>query len=377
MKRNLNEKSRRKNGERRVRREAFLACMTGYARRSASLFGSGNFFILHSSFFILLLFSGCRKDLCYTHDEHGWAVKVNVVADWEQEWERMHETDWEQNWMEDFSCSYDELRPDVADGIRVLLYPDQGDRYNEYNLEAEGGRLSMAEGMNSLLFYNNDTEYIVFSDLDASAAASATTRTRTRTTFTSTPAHADERTINEPDMLYGTYVDEYEAQKTVEPVDLPLTMRPLVYTYLVRYEFSHGLEYVALARGALAGMAESVYLQDGHTGEEAATVLYDCTLQSYGAEAQVQTFGVPNYPGEGYGRAAQVYTLNLEVRLNNGKILDYEFDVTAQVEKQPRGGVILVDGIEVSDEDGQEGSGGFDVDVDGWGDYVDIPLPLE
>ena len=377
MKRNLNEKSRRENGEWRVRREAFLACMTGYARRSASLFGSGKFFILHSSFFILLLFSGCRKDLCYTHDEHGWAVKVNVVADWEQEWERMHETDWEQNWMEDFSCSYDELRPDVADGIRVLVYPDQGNRYNEYNLEAEGGRLSMAEGMNSLLFYNNDTEYIVFSDLDASAAASATTRTRTRTTFTSTPAHADERTINEPDMLYGTYVDEYEAQKTVEPVDLPLTMRPLVYTYLVRYEFSHGLEYVALARGALAGMAESVYLQDGHTGEAAATVLYDCTLQSYGAEAQVQTFGVPNYPGEGYGRAAQVYTLNLEVRLNNGKILDYEFDVTAQVEKQPRGGVIMVDGIEVSDEDGQEGSGGFDVDVDGWGDYVDIPLPLE
>lgn len=326
MKRNLNEKSRRKNGERRVRRETFLACMTGYARRSASLFGSGKFFILHSSFFILLLLSGCRKDLCYTHDEHGWAVKVNVVADWEQEWERMHETDWEQNWMEDFSCSYDELRPDVADGIRVLVYPDQGDRYNEYNLEAEGGRLSMAEGMNSLLFYNNDTEYIVFSDLDASAAASATTRTRTRTTFTSTPAHADERTINEPDMLYGTYVDEYEAQKTVEPVDLPLTMRPLVYTYLVRYEFSHGLEYVALARGALAGMAESVYLQDGHTDEAAATVLYDCTLQSYGAEAQVQTFGVPNYPGEGYGRAAQVYTLNLEVRLNNGKILDYEND---------------------------------------------------
>ena len=326
MKRNLNEKSRRKNGEWRVRREAFLACMTGYARRGASFFGSGKFFILHSSFFILLLLSGCRKDLCYTHDEHGWAVKVNVVADWEQEWERMHETDWEQNWMEDFSCSYDELRPDVADGIRVLVYPDQGDRYNEYNLEAEGGRLSMAEGMNSLLFYNNDTEYIVFRDLDASAAASATTRTRTRTTFTSTPAHADERTINEPDMLYGTYVDEYEAQKTVEPVDLPLTMRPLVYTYLVRYEFSHGLEYVALARGALAGMAESVYLQDGHTDEAAATVLYDCTLQSYGAEAQVQTFGVPNYPGEGYGRAAQVYTLNLEVRLNNGKILDYEND---------------------------------------------------
>ena len=134
---------------------------------------------------------------------------------------------------------------------------------------------------------------------------------------------------------------------------------------------------MALARGALAGMAENIYLQDGHTDEAAATVLYDCTLQSYGAEAQVPTVGVPDYPGEGYGRAARVYTLNLEVRLNNGKMLTYEFDVTAQVEAQPRGGVIQVDGIEVSDEDGQAGSGGFDVDVEGWGDYVDIPLPLE
>lgn len=377
MKRNLNEKLRMKNGELRVRREVFLACVTRYARRSASFFGSGRFFILHSSFFIILLLASCRKDLCYDHDAHGLAVKVDVVADWEQEWERMHETDWEQGWLEDFSCTYDELRPDVAEGIRALVYADIGSAYNEYNLEATGGRLPMAEGTNTLLFYNNDTEYIVFSDLDASASASATTRTRTRSTFTSTEAHAEERTINEPDMLYGTYLEEYEAERTVEPVELRLTMRPLVYTYVVRYEFSHGLQYVALARGALAGMAESVYLQDGHTDEAAATVLYDCTLESYGAEAQVQTFGVPNYPGEGYTRAAQVYTLNLEVRLTNGTILDYEFDVTDQVEAQPRGGVIIVSGIEVSDEDGQAGEGAFDVDVEGWGEYIDIPLPLD
>ena len=332
------------------------------------------FLILNFSFFIFL--TGCRKDLCYNHDEHAYSVKVDILADWEQEWERMHDTDWEQNWLEDFSCGYDDLRPEVADGIRALVYADEGGDYSEYNLESTGGRLPMREGTNTLLFYNNDTEYIVFSDLGASASASATTRTRTRATFTGTGAHAEERTINEPDMLYGTYIDEYVAGPTVEPVELPLTMRPLVYTYMVRYEFSHGLEYVALARGALAGMAESVYLQDGHTDEAAATVLYDCTLESYGAEAQVQTFGVPNYPGEGYTRAERPYTLNLEVRLTNGKILDYEFDVTAQVEAQPRGGVIIVRDIEVSDEDGTAGSGGFDVEVEGWGEYIDIPLPL-
>ena len=192
--------------------------------------------------FALLALAGCRKDLCYTHDEHGWAVKVDVAADWEQEWERQHGTDWEQEWPGDFSCSYDDLRPDVADGIRALVYPDQGNRYNEYNLEPEGGRLPMPEGTHTLLFYNNDTEYIVFSNLDATASASATTRTRTRASFTSTPAHAHERTINEPDMLYGAYIDEHTARRTVEPVELPLTMRPLVYTYMVRYEFAHSLD---------------------------------------------------------------------------------------------------------------------------------------
>ena len=85
---------------------------------------------------------------------------------------------------------------------------------------------------------------------------------------------------------------------------------------------------------------------------------------------------MPNYPGEGYTRADRPYTLNLEVRLTNGKILDYEFDVTAQVEAQPRGGVIIVRDIEVSDEDGGGVGSGFDVDVNGWGDYQDIEIPL-
>ena len=60
------------------------------------------FLILNFSLFIVL--TGCRKDLCYNHDEHSFSVKVDIVADWEQEWERMHDMDWEQNWPEDCSC---------------------------------------------------------------------------------------------------------------------------------------------------------------------------------------------------------------------------------------------------------------------------------
>ena len=61
--------------------------------------------------------------------------------------------------------------------------------------------------------------------------------------------------------------------------------------------------------------------------------------------------------------------------LKNGKIVSFDFDVTDQVSSQPRGGIIVVDNIEIDDADGALG-GGFDVDVDGWGDYEDIELPL-
>ena len=152
----------------------------------------------------------------------------------------------------------------------------------------------------------------------------------------------------------------------------------MVYTYLVRYEFSSGLKYVSLARGAMAGMAGSVWLNSGRTSDEAVTILHDCTLESFGVQALVKSFGVPDYPNPHYQtRADRKYALNLEVRLRNGKTKSFDFDVTDQVTAQPQGGVIVVRGIEISDEEGkQTGGSGFDVNVDDWGEYEDIDIKL-
>lgn len=327
-------------------------------------------------FMLLLVMVGCRKELCYNHDEHSMTVKLHAVVEWEQEWERTYGYDWKELWTAEHRYAYDDLRPEVADGIRAIAYGDAG-YYSESNLPPEGGRLPIQEGRHSVMLYNNDTEYIVFNNTAESSMTTATTRSVSRATLKE--LHKDERTMNQPDQLYGCYIDECIGEKTLEKVEIPVTMHPLTYTYLIRYEFAHGLKYVALARGALAGMAEKVYLNDGHTDGNAATILFDCELTDFGADACMQSFGVPNYPGDHYTRAdgnPAYYTLNLEVRLMNGKILTYDFDVTEQVNAQPRGGVITVDGIEVSDEDGMEGAGAFNPDVDGWGDFIDIPLPI-
>ena len=250
-------------------------------------------------------------------------------------------------------------------------------------MPAKGDVVGLRPGNHQLLFYNNDTEYILFDDMYSYASAKATTRTRTRSTYMGNPfkgnASRSEPTVNMPDMLYGNYNEKYTSQRTTEEVVMPVTMHPLVFKYLVRYEFSKGLEYVGLVRGALSGMAAAVYMHSGQTSADAATLLYDCTLEPWGAQAIVRTFGVPDWPNSLYQptRGQRSYALNLEVRLKNGLIKNFDFDVTDQIEKQPQGGVIIVKGLEISDEDGKQGSSAFDVEIEGWGDYEDIVIPLK
>ena len=167
------------------------------------------------------------------------------------------------------------------------------------------------------------------------------------------------------------------------PVDLSVTMRPLVYSYLLVYEFECGIEYVRLARGAMAGMAQSVYLQDGRTGSEKATVLFeDASVDSERGvvTAVIRTFGVPDFPDRYYNGTTPesesgTFGLNLEVMLPDGSIKVFEFDISDQMLDQPRGGVITVSGLTIYDwEFG--GGGSFDVEVDDWGPYEDVDLPL-
>ena len=101
-------------------------------------------------------------------------------------------------------------------------------------------------------------------------------------------------------MLYGKYIEEYWAEEKVGAELLEITMRPLVYTYYIRFEFEEGIEHVVKACGSIAGMAEKVYLHDGHTGEEAATVLYDCRLGKTYVDANVMLQdGIVHDPIEG------------------------------------------------------------------------------
>ena len=329
---------------------------------------------------LVLMVTSCNhKDLCYNHREHAHKYHIEIDADYRRDWEENYGyTDWSALWPTNY-IDYESLRPGTPNGLRVINYNETLES-NTHNLGAYGGVVTLYEGPNDILLYNNDTEYIVFQRHNDGnrATTRATTRTRSRATYTASEyTEQGEETMTPPDMLFANYIDNYYAEKVIDPVDIEVELQPLVFTYKIRYEFKSGLQYVAMARGALSGMASAVFLNTGETSEESATLLYDCEVTDYGVRAIVTSFGVPGYPNENYPtRADNQHALNLEVLLRNGKTMNFNYDVTNQLKTQPHGGVIVIEDIVISDDDGKQGSGAFDVEVDDWGPYEDVPLPL-
>lgn len=335
------------------------------------------YYIKIMCFGMLMLLSGCRKELCYNH-----FAAVGLSFGWEQEWERDYGMNHSDNWDETHhGFAYDALRPDVPEWVKLVRYADGGATSEKY-MKIEGDNVVLNESDRSFLLYNGDTEYIILSDIasqnDARAAATGRSRSSIEHVMEKFP---DSRSTNPPDVLYAAYVEEIPDAEMHQVTPLSVQMKPLVYTYHVRYEFESGLDYVVRGRGALAGMAESVYLRDGRTSEQTSIILYDCEMKSYGFEAQVRSFGAPGFPDEYYHRAAadeagqQPYTLNLEVMMRNGKMKEFNIDISDQLRNQPRGGVITVTGLRVEEEEGLYESG-FEVDVSGWGNHEDIELPV-
>ncbi len=322
---------------------------------------------------VVMTCMSCRKELCYDH-----YPSINLNFDWELEWERdygmSHITKWDPD-VHHFK--YDELRPSVPEWVKMIRYFDDG-RVVERFFSPDVAKYEVSEDDRySMLFYNGDTEYIILSDVASlhDARATATSRTRAGASLQSMKDMYHSRTTNSPDVIYSAYVDQAPGVMNHQVKEMPIKMQPLVYTYLVTYEFEHGLEYVDIARGALGGMAEGVYLRTGVTTDETSIILFDCSLYSKGCRCQVRSFGIPGFPDSYFGRTQpgqRPYTLSLEVRLKNGKSAEFTFDITDQIKNQPRGGVIKVSGIRIEDEIGNEpgGGGGFDVDVSDWDDDV-------
>lgn len=328
---------------------------------------------------MMAFFTSCTHELCYDH-----FPSVSLELTWEKEWERDYGAHHTDSWnAEYFGKEYDDLKPVEPEWVNMVRYFDDGNFHEHYIKSIDGEKFRVDEGREfSMLLYNGDTEYIILSDVASVQDARATATTRSRASLEHIiERHPSSRITNPPDILYAAYIDHVSSVANHEVRHLPTKMQPLVYTYVINYEFDYGLERVALARGALGGMAESVYLRTGYTSDETSIILFDCGIKADGCFAEVHSFGVPNFPDEYYGRKMagdkqRTYSLNLEVKLFNGNTVEFNYDITDQIINQPRGGVITVKGLHI-DADQQEFGSPFDVDVSEWddeGEIINLPI---
>ena len=110
-------------------------------------------------------------------------------------------------------------------------------------------------------------------------------------------------------------------------------------------------------------------MKDGHTdNDKVVTLLLDCYTCDYGVETIARSFG--------RSETAATHKLVLELKLMSGKVKWWSLMSLIKLADNP-GGVIVVNGIVVTPEEGERpGGSGFDGDVNDWEENVDVDIPI-
>lgn len=334
---------------------------------------------------------------------------------------------WGEHWKDDLQYPWDEsqhgkLGYTEPRGVRSIIYTldEQYNRsvYLSRNMSNEGGRVNLATKENyDMLFYNNDTEYILF-DSDNSTYYNATTRSSTKASYTrAANGH------NQPDQLFGTllsevyvsddpgdYVMEYAEDGSVLYVyRIEATLRPYTFIYLYQIIVLNNNDEngarITGAEGITAnGLARSVSLFTRKTDTAAISLTQD-EVQPLVANlplrlpdgrdtigdifaARLQTWGLPGITpiqevsrGTGVGDVDSTF-VGVGLKLRSGYTYVMQKNVTEQMRSRPGGGVVtlVIDATkEIPDSlinQPRPDDGGFKATVNQWDNGINADFTI-
>ena len=197
------------------------------------------------------------------------------------------------------------------------------------------------------------------------------------------------RSFYQPEQLFAAYTQAveinknldgftYDAARNVWVKQLQMLLTPVTYIYLTQVIIHHNNGRITGVDGNanLSGMARSVNLNTGVTGDDPVTVYYytrfkkGCDKNGENVDiagGRLVTFGMCNINGS---RANATYNdgvrhyMDLNMQFNNGMDSTFVFDVTNQVRRRYKGGVLTVeldaDTIKIPT---RKGGSGFDATV--------------
>lgn len=364
------------------------------------------------------LFTGCeRKDL-YLAQRGTLSIDVSVYDIqldllWGVDWQ----TKWQYRWDESLFGPIGYTEPT---GVRANVYAinqiNQRVKYTTRNLPKTGGQVSLTTNSTyDMVFYNNDTEYILFAT-DDSTYYYATTRGNSRAPYTRSYDN-----YNQPDQLFGSYLndlyvtddpDAYEIHENSDGsilyvFNVDATLDPYTYIYLcqvmilnnkdemgLRIQGAEGLTISGLAGGVdlFTRTTDSTHIvavtQDDikPMQEDRRLTLPDgSTIVGDIFAARIMTWGVPGVdPLERSRTRVPILTkdstnIAVGLKLRNGTVYSVEQNITEQIKQYPAGGVltIVIDAAEIPDSiigAKPKPGGGFDASVDDWENEIEADI---
>lgn len=374
------------------------------------------------------LITGCQRKPLYLV-QHG---NVSIAT---SEYDIRLEMLWGVNWQVDWQyplelwdeSKYGRIGYDKPSGVHVIAYQldDEMERFRwhyDRHVGIEGGRVQLATKEHyDMLFYNDDTEWILFTDRGGSdySTFNVTTRTNSRAQYTRNYAG-----YNQPDQLIGTlasevyisddpddYILERNEDGSVTYVcKMDVTLQPYTFVYLYQVILCNnrtdkGEPIVTSAAGLTAnGLASGADLFTRRTHSSVVSLTqdnvaplvkdYNVTLPD-GTDtiadimgARIQTWGLPSIvPLEELTRGevtevADSTFVGVGLRLHNGYTYVLQKNVTEQMVEHPAGGVITLV-LDVTKEipdsiiNHKPTGGGFNATVNQWGDEENVELEIK
>ncbi len=234
------------------------------------------------------------------------------------------------------------------------------------------------------------------------------------TAFTNQTMHSSRyqaprynRSFYQPEALFSAYTQavdvnrdligfEYDEKRGIWVKKVDMLLEPCTYVYLTQVILHNNRGRIEGVDGSanLSGMARSVDLNTGIAGSDAITVHYNVRFKRDRlmhqdtvdiAGGRMMTFGICNInanrvEADGRGPNGDLFVdsgirhyMDINLRFNNGLDSTFVFDVTDQVQRRFKGGVLTVElDVDTIPIPSRSGGSGFDAVVK---DYEEVEIP--
>lgn len=371
---------------------------------------------------IVVSMSSCERKPLYLQSTSQVAVEAAVYKiELEFLWGTHWQTEWQYDWDE---VAYGPLGYTEPRGVRAVIYGLNKDmvrdNYFTQNFSSSGERVTLLGGnWYDMLFYNNGTNYILFDTDDNHQYYHATTRKSMRPNKKPSVATREYTDMNQPDELFGTFMEKNEVSLNPEDYDLeydedgnpvyvytlnaylyPHTMIYLVQVMLINNTNDQGEKIVKGAKNLfLTGLASGVDLFTRVNSNDCISITTDdikplqtdrtlrlpdgSTRQGDIMATRMLTWGLPGIdPLAGQRRSETAMSDSCYVGIGLTMSNDAEYhisgNITEQLGKRPSGGVItiVIDAATLPEppKPGEGSGGGFDAEVDDWDNNINADI---